>query len=91
MDELSVEKLVELQSSNLCINCGKCEADEKYPNKLCTDCRDSFIKFPIPLWIKIFAAAVGAVVLISMVTLPKSLSTSIHHKRGMNAEAEKII
>lgn len=72
-----------------CSNCGNPSIDKEYPTTLCHDCREQFIRFPVPLWIKAFAGAIAIVLLVSLVTLPKNISLAMHLERGEKAENEK--
>jgi hypothetical protein len=69
-----------------CIRCGNLEILEGYPNKLCLNCRESLIKFPIPLWVKLFGTGVALVMLISIIWLPKNLQAAIALSRAERAE-----
>jgi hypothetical protein len=69
-----------------CLNCGFSIIEKDYPTPLCKDCREKFIKFPIPGWIKIFAAAIAIVLLLSMVSLTKNFSIGLHWQKAKNAE-----
>lgn len=72
-----------------CINCNHPIVEEGYPNRLCSDCRQNFIKFPIPLWIKIFGGVVFAVLLYSMSKLPQTISAGVEFAKGKKAIDEK--
>jgi len=56
-----------------------------YSTNLCDECRKLFIKYPIPLWIKLFAGGVCLVILFSLFTFPDNLSVAIHLARGKKA------
>jgi tetratricopeptide (TPR) repeat protein len=60
---------------------------EKTP--LCEDCRNLFIKFPIPKWIKGFGIGILAVLIFSLVSLSKYLQTGIEYERGLKAEENR--
>jgi Tfp pilus assembly protein PilF len=72
----------------VCIGCDQplYEIPERTP--LCTECREAYIRYPIPLKIKLFGAGVLALLVISLFSLPKSLGTAIHLKRGKEAMAD---
>ena len=72
-----------------CAGCGQPAMYGDHPTPLCADCRTQFIRFPIPLWIRIFAACIGAIVLFSLFTFPKDLSLGIGLEKGERAEKEK--
>jgi hypothetical protein len=69
-----------------CLSCGSPDIEQGYANPLCKTCRERFIKFPVPFPIKLFALAVCAILILSMIRLPKNLSAGIHLQKGKNAE-----
>lgn len=83
------DEIIEKPESNKCINCGSSWIEQGYPTPLCSDCRQSFIKFPIPRVIKIFSLAIVAIVLIAMIRLPNNISVGIHEARGEKALKNK--
>ncbi|WP_431212440.1 tetratricopeptide repeat protein [Puia sp. P3] len=56
---------------------------------MCADCRDHFVRFPIPHWVRAFAGAVVILVLFSLYTFPKNISAAISLEKGKKAEKEK--
>lgn len=68
-----------------CINCNHPIIEEGYPNRLCASCRQNFIKFPIPLWIKLFGGAILVVLLFSMVSLPQTIYVGVEFAKGKKA------
>jgi len=72
-----------------CAGCGAPATEEKHSTPLCADCRQKFIRYPIPVWIRVFAAGIGALVLFSLFTFPKDLSLGIGLEKGERAEKEK--
>jgi len=78
-----------LPKDNTCINCGSIAVLKGYPNALCESCRENFIKFPIPLWIKLFAAGIGLIFLFSLYKIPKNIGLGVHLEKGKTAFAEK--
>ena len=83
MDQ-ATQSLEEKLSSG-CASCGHTIIEPGYPTPLCKDCRTKFIRFPIPLPIKIFAGAVALALLVSMYRLPGNFSVAVHYKRGTAA------
>lgn len=73
-------------ASKGCMNCGHPIIEAGYPNPLCSDCRQQFIKYPIPLYVKLFAAAIALVMLYSITKLPHNFSTIVHFERGLQSE-----
>jgi len=76
---------VQEPGSNICSHCSIRSINPAHLTALCDECREAFIKFPIPLWIKLFGAGVGVVLLFALFNLPSQLSTAIHLERGKNA------
>jgi tetratricopeptide (TPR) repeat protein len=74
---------------NGCVNCGSHFIEEKHPTRLCTSCRELFIKFPIPTGIKLFGIGVGLVMIFSMFSFPKNLMLAKHFEKGKQYEAKK--
>jgi hypothetical protein len=72
-------------SSTVCTNCNSSLIDPTYASPLCTDCREKFIRFPIPKWIKIFGAGVAMVLCFALVNLPSQLSIGLHLQKGKEA------
>lgn len=69
-----------------CINCKLEKALDGYPTRLCSTCRESFIKYPIPKWIYGFGLGVLVVMIFSMAQLPKYVGVA-----GAFGRAEKAI
>jgi len=90
MEEVTTtEQPVEQNDPNKCANCGSSWIEQGYKTPLCCDCRQGFIKFPIPLSIKIFAGVIVAIVLIAMIRLPENISIGIHNARAQKAFENK--
>lgn len=89
MEENSVVENAGDEIKTGCVNCSNPEIVAGYPTSLCHDCREKFIKYPIPKWIKLFAAAIVVILLFSLVTLPKNISLGMGMERGKIAEKEK--
>lgn len=68
--------------------CAGCQAPLTEPlprTPLCPSCREGFIRYPIPLWIKAFGGGVLLLVVFCLGQFPKNLQTGIHYKRGVAA------
>jgi len=72
-----------------CASCGQPAMPGDHPTPLCADCRDHFVRFPIPHWVRAFAGAVVILVLFSLYTFPKNISAAIALEKGKKAEKEK--
>jgi tetratricopeptide (TPR) repeat protein len=71
-----------------CLNCGNPAVLHEFPTKLCTECREKFIRFPVPKWIWAFAGGIGLVVLFALFSFSGNLSTGIALERGKKAERQ---
>lgn len=89
MDELPIDESQKSTHKETCIECDHPVVLKGYPNALCETCRENFIKFPIPKWIKIFAACIGLLLVFSMAKLPGNILTGMHLKKGITAVEEK--
>ncbi|HSC40307.1 MAG TPA: hypothetical protein VLD19_20630 [Chitinophagaceae bacterium] len=85
MEENSLTPAPEQEQTG-CANCAAPDVLDGYPTRLCASCRDTFVKFPIPKWLWLFAGAIGVIVLFSLFTLPKNISTGIALEKGKKAE-----
>jgi hypothetical protein len=72
---------------NSCINCGSPDIVDGHRNKLCAPCRQKFIKFPIPLWVKLFGAGIAVIMVISLIWLPRNIKAAVYLSRAEKAEA----
>jgi tetratricopeptide (TPR) repeat protein len=89
MEETQLTPDAEPTESKGCINCGSDHVVEKYPTRLCSDCRTLFIKYPIPLPVRLFAIGVGIVLVFALFSLPKNLSLGIHLEKGRKYEKNR--
>lgn len=69
-----------------CLNCGNPAVLHEFPTKLCSECREKFIRFPVPKWIWAFAGGIGLVVVFALFSFSGNLSTGIALERGKKAE-----
>ncbi|MBE9584931.1 hypothetical protein IM792_10770 [Mucilaginibacter sp. JRF] len=70
---------------DLCVQCQAKPFEAGYPINLCTDCRASLIKYPIPNWLKYFAAGILLVMVLSIFRTQKYISAAIHLGRAEKA------
>lgn len=93
MEEILSDKPEEIQEvatdSILCVHCKKSSFEEGYSTKLCLDCREQFIKYPIPKWIWIFAGVIVLIMIMSMIRMPKYVSAAYHLGRAEKAIDKK--
>jgi tetratricopeptide (TPR) repeat protein len=76
-------------NESLCANCQLNVYEPGYAINLCSDCRQSLIKYPIPKWIKFFAIGILAVIVISLVRTQLYISAAIHLGKAENAIEQK--
>jgi hypothetical protein len=76
---------VENRMGDKCLNCQQSLLFQTHKNQLCKSCREMFIKYPIPNWIKIFGIAILALVIYCLLSFPKNLQTGLQYKRGVEA------
>lgn len=72
----------------ICCNCEEKEALKDYPTDLCENCREAYIKYPIPIWIKALSVIVLIVVIFSLIHFKSSLIGAVNYERGLKAEKE---
>lgn len=72
-----------------CVNCGSHLVEENFPTRLCSGCRELFIKFPIPIGIKLFGTGVGLVLIFAMFSIPNNFMLAKHLEKGKQYEAKK--
>lgn len=72
----------------ICCNCEEKEALKDYPTDLCENCREAYIKYPIPIWIKALSVIVLIVVIFSLMHFKSSLIGAVNYERGLKAEKE---
>ena len=72
----------------ICCNCEEKEALKDYPTDLCENCREAYIKYPVPIWIKALSVIVLIVVIFSLMHFKSSLIGAVNYERGLKAEKE---
>jgi tetratricopeptide (TPR) repeat protein len=88
MEENLNQEITPVPEENLCISCKSPDILTGYPNKLCADCRTRLIKFPIPMWVKLFGAGVLVVLVIAMIWLPGNFRAALNLARAEKAETK---
>ena len=81
---LTTEEIV-VPESKPCIGCGNPDVLKGYPNALCASCRQYYIKYPIPLWVKAFGGGIAILVVVLLFNLPKTLMPEIYFEKGIAA------
>lgn len=76
-------------NESLCANCQINVYEPGYAINLCSDCRKSLIKYPIPKWIKFFALGILAVMVISLLRTQQYISAAVHLGKAENAIDQK--
>lgn len=72
-----------------CEQCGSSLILHGHTTPLCNDCRQEFLKYPIPIWIKCFGIAVLTLMLYCCINFPSNLNLGLSIERGKRAEQEK--
>lgn len=78
------------QPVNGCVNCGNPAVLKEYPTKLCSECREKFIRFPVPKWLWAFAGALGLLLVFSLFSLPENIAAGIALEKGKKAEKRHL-
>lgn len=89
MEDLIPAEQPETPSGLDCPNCGQPAMQGGHPTPLCSDCRGQFTRLTIPLWVKLFVGAIGALLLFSLYTLPGNIALGTHLHRGEKAIEQK--
>jgi tetratricopeptide (TPR) repeat protein len=74
---------------SLCWNCKTNNYIEDNPNKICTGCRESFIKYPIPKWIWGFAGGILLIMIIGAFRMPAYVQAGLRISRADKFIGEK--
>lgn len=86
MDQLNPNPTPLQGEQPVCVNCGTPDIVPGKRTALCHACRNAFIRFPIPVKIRLFAAGIGIVFLVAIFSVPKQLKAGIHLERAKAAE-----
>ena len=65
-----------------CVECGQDMYDEVYKTPLCTCCRQKFIKYPIPLSVKIFGSAIIMIMVFSLYSFSQNMNPGSPFQKG---------
>jgi tetratricopeptide (TPR) repeat protein len=85
LNNLPESKPEEVVDTSLCVNCKKNKFEDGYATKICSECREQFIKYPIPKWIWGFAIGVIVVMIIGMFRMPKYFGAAYHLSKAEKA------
>ena len=77
------------QAPQKCMNCGSPAVLKEFPNPFCESCRESYIKYPVPLWVKGFAAVIVAILIFSIYKIPRNISLGMHLDKAETAMQDK--
>ena len=83
------EEASSVEAGPACANCGSSILDVNSKTPFCEPCRNQFIKYPVPLWIRIFGGVIVLVLVVSLTSLSANLQTGIHLKKGKLAAQQK--
>ncbi len=76
-------------NESLCVNCQLNVYEPGHAINLCSGCRQSLIKYPIPKWINFFALGILAIMVVSLVRTQLYISAAIHLGKAENAIDQK--
>lgn len=65
-----------------CVECGQDMYHEVYKTPLCSCCRQKFIKYPIPLSVKIFGTVIAVTALFSLYSLSQNIKSGSSFQKG---------
>lgn len=71
--------------SSLCVHCKKNKFEESSTTKICNECREQFIKYPIPKWIWGFAIGIILLMIVGMFRMPKYFGAAYHLSKAEKA------
>lgn len=77
-------------NENLCVNCQVNSFETGYAINLCSSCRETLIKYPIPKFIRYFAVGLLAVIIISLVRTSTYIAAAIHLGKAEKAIEKKL-
>jgi tetratricopeptide (TPR) repeat protein len=77
-------------NESLCASCQVNPFEPGHPVNLCTSCRSSLIKYPIPKSIRYFAVGLSIVIIISLVRTSTYISAAIHLGKAEKAIEKKL-
>jgi hypothetical protein len=84
-----IETSPEPIAANVCRNCQEALPVSEGKVPLCHSCRSHFINYPIPNWIKAFGAGILLLLVFSLISLPRQISTGVHLQKGIKATTEQ--
>ena len=73
-----------------CHNCSSPETEEGYLTPLCRECRKKLSRYPVLKSVKLAAAGVGILFLISLYNFPRYFKAGVTYKKALNAEASHL-
>lgn len=81
-----IEASVATPAPPLCARCVAAAPEPGHAAPLCAPCRDILAKRPFPIWIRLAAVLIVALVAVALVDLPRSLQLGIAFEHGQRAE-----
>ncbi|WP_345949756.1 hypothetical protein ABDD95_23190 [Mucilaginibacter sp. PAMB04274] len=70
----------------VCAQCGSEAILAGHNARLCAECRNMFIKYPVPMWVKLFGAGVVILMLVSLALSPQNFKATIALSRAEKQE-----
>jgi tetratricopeptide (TPR) repeat protein len=68
-----------------CAGCERPLSEQSGRTPICSECREQFIRYPVPNWIRLFGGAIVLLLAFGLTRLPAGLNAAVHHKRGERA------
>jgi tetratricopeptide (TPR) repeat protein len=81
VEELTIVDTIE-DTTPSCANCGSKQLAINSKTPLCQPCRERYIKYPVPLWIKAFGGALLVILVFCLFNLSKNIQTGILYRKG---------
>ena len=72
-----------------CVNCGSIQFSTQTQLPVCEPCRTALVRFPFPLWVKLSAAVVAVMVLVSLAMSQERVQAALHLARTQKLVREE--
>jgi hypothetical protein len=73
----------------VCAGCKSPQVVAGFNTPLCQPCRDTLVKRPLPIWLRVVIGIIGLIVIFSATRLPRELRAAIAFDRGETADSKK--
>jgi len=86
MEENQIPVPENAEETPVCAGCGNPEILHGHSTKFCANCRNAYIKYPIPLWVKLFGVGIMVLMAVSFALSPKNFEAAIALSRAEKFE-----